>query len=105
MIILTKLNNVPFSLNPDFIWVGIGAPKQELWMFEHQNKINRGVMLGVGAGFDFFAGTLDKAPKWMEKACLEWLYRLFKEPKRLWKRYIIGGIKFLYYSVLSKIYS
>lgn len=91
------------SLNPDFVWVGIGAPKQELWMMEHQKKIKGVVMLGVGAGFNFFAGTLDKAPAWMEKASLEWLYRLFKEPRRLWKRYIIGGIKYLYYSLETKV--
>lgn len=90
-------------LCPDFLWVGIGAPKQEMWMWEHRKKINETVMLGVGAGFDFFAGTLDKAPEWMEKASLEWLYRLSKEPKRLWKRYIIGGIKFFYYMLENRI--
>lgn len=91
------------SLRPDFVWVGIGAPKQELWMQEHREKIKGTVMLGVGAGFDFFAGSLDKAPTWMEKAGLEWLFRLCKEPKRLWKRYIVGGFKYLYYSIESKI--
>ncbi len=85
------------SLHPDFLWVGIGAPKQELWMKEHQEKINGTVMLGVGAGFNFFAGTLDKAPAWMEKASLEWLFRLIKEPKRLWRRYVLGGIKWMWY--------
>lgn len=86
------------SLKPDFLWVGIGAPKQELWMQAHQEKIKETVMFGVGAGFDFFAGTLDKAPAWVEKASLEWLFRLIKEPKRLWRRYVLGGFKFLYYS-------
>ena len=56
------------------------------------------VMFGVGAGFNFFAGTLDKAPEWMEKASLEWLFRLSKEPKRLWRRYVLGGLKYLYYT-------
>lgn len=87
------------KLKPDFLWVGIGAPKQELWMWKHQEKIHNTVMLGVGAGFDFFAGTLAKAPEWMENAGLEWLFRLYKEPKRLWKRYIIGGLKWIYYRV------
>ena len=87
------------SLKPDFLWVGIGAPKQEKWMWNHRNKIHGTVMLGVGAGFNFFAGTLAKAPKWMEKCGLEWFFRLCKEPKRLWKRYIIGGFKYLYYSI------
>ena len=74
------------NLRPDFVWVGIGAPKQEMWMWEHQEKIHNTVMLGVGAGFDFFAGTLEKAPQWMEKASLEWLFRLVKEPKRFMEK-------------------
>ena len=85
------------NASPDFLWVGIGAPKQEIWMQQHREKIRGTVMLGVGAGFDFFAGTLKKAPKWMENAGLEWAYRLIKEPKRLWKRYILGGFKWIYY--------
>lgn len=91
------------ALAPDFIWVGIGAPKQEMWMWEHCEKIHNTVMLGVGAGFNFFAGTLDKAPAWMEKASLEWFYRLLKEPKRLWRRYVLGGVKWLYYRAESNI--
>lgn len=86
-------------VQPDFLWVGIGAPKQEMWMWKHQEKIKGAVMLGVGAGFDFLAGTLAKAPAWMEEASMEWLFRLWKEPKRLWKRYLVGGMKYLYYSV------
>ncbi len=89
------------ELKPDFLWVGIGAPKQEMWMWKHQEKIHSTIMLGVGAGFNFFAGTLDKAPEWMEKASLEWLYRLLKEPKRLWRRYIIGGAKWILYNLQS----
>ena len=83
------------ELKPDFLWVGIGAPKQEMWMWKHQEKIHGTRMLGVGAGFNFFAGTLDKAPAWMEKAGIEWLFRLSKEPKRLWRRYVLGGFKYL----------
>lgn len=90
-------------LHPDFLWVGIGAPKQEMWMWEHQEKIHGTVMLGVGAGFDFFAGTLAKAPAWMEEAGLEWLFRLSREPKRLWRRYILGGFKYIYYTIEAKI--
>ena len=88
---------------PDFLWVGIGAPKQEMWMWDHREKVHGTVMLGVGAGFDFFAGTLSKAPVWMEKASLEWFYRLTKEPRRLWRRYILGGIKWAYYRTDAKI--
>ncbi len=90
------------ELKPDFLWVGIGAPKQEMWMWKHQDKILETRMLGVGAGFDFFAGTLDKAPRWMENAGLEWFFRLVKEPKRLWRRYVLGGFKYL---ILSKKYA
>ena len=92
------------ELRPDFVWVGIGAPKQEIWISEHVNKIHGTVMLGVGAGFDFIAGTLDKAPAWMERIGIEWLFRLLKEPKRLWKRYIIGGLKYIYYNVIDLIH-
>jgi len=91
------------ALKPDFLWVGIGAPKQEMWMWEHREKIHGTVMLGVGAGFNFFAGTLDKAPSWMEKASLEWFYRLTKEPKRLWRRYVLGGFKWMYYRLQARI--
>lgn len=87
------------DLHPDFLWVGIVAPKQEMWMWEHQKKILGTVMVGVGAGFDFLAGTLDKAPGWMEKAGLEWMFRLSKEPRRLWRRYIVGGFKYVYYTL------
>ena len=72
-------------------------------MWKHQEKIHNTVMFGVGAGFNFFAGTLDKAPEWMEKASLEWLFRLSKEPKRLWRRYILGGFKYLYYTAEYKL--
>ncbi len=87
------------ALKPDFIWVGIGAPKQERWIDAHENSIDSGVLLGVGAAFDFFSGNLKKAPKWIEKLSLEWLYRFFKEPKRLFNRYIVGGFKYVWYSL------
>lgn len=81
--------------NPDFIWVGLGAPKQEEWMYEHLDKVN-GVMLGVGAGFDYLAGFIKRAPMWMQNNSLEWFYRLIQNPKRLWKRYIVTNVKFIY---------
>lgn len=80
---------------PDFIWVGLGAPKQEIWMYEHRNKLC-GIMLGVGAGFDFQAGTVKRAPVWMQKSGLEWLYRLTQDPKRLFKRYVLTNTKFIW---------
>lgn len=81
---------------PDFIWVGLGAPKQEKWMAQHHKKVT-GVMIGVGAGFDFHAGTVKRAPKWMQELCLEWLYRVLQDPKRLLPRYLDTNIFFLYY--------
>ena len=80
------------------VWVGLGAPKQEKWMYAHQGKINA-LMLGVGAGFDFHAGTVRRAPAWMRSHYLEWLYRLIQDPKRLWKRYVGTNAKFLLLSV------
>lgn len=82
----------------DFVWVGLGAPKQEKWMYEHQGRI-QAVMLGVGAGFDFHAGTVKRAPDWMRRHYLEWLYRLVQDPKRLWKRYVQTNGKFILLSI------
>lgn len=80
---------------PDFVWVALGAPKQEIWMAEHKNKINA-VMIGVGAAFDFEAGTVKRAPRWMQEFCLEWLHRIMQDPKRLLPRYIDTNASFLW---------
>ena len=80
---------------PDFLWVGLGAPKQERWMYEHRGKIDA-VMLGVGAAFDFHAGTAKRAPKWMQEFYLEWLYRLIQDPKRLLRRYVRSNAQFIW---------
>ncbi len=82
--------------DPDIIWVGLGAPKQERWMYEHQDRV-KGLMFGVGAGFDYHAGRLKRAPMWMQKMSLEWLMRLLQDPRRLWKRYLLTNVKFLWY--------
>lgn len=82
----------------DIVWIGLGAPKQEKWMNAHQDRINA-VMMGVGAGFDFHAGTIQRAPIWLQKIGLEWLYRLFKDPVRLYKRYIVTNVKFVWYLI------
>ncbi len=79
---------------PDFIWVALGAPKQEEWMYQHQFQVC-GVMLGVGAAFDFCAGTVKRAPGWVQEMCLEWLYRLVQDPKRLFMRYFSTNLSFL----------
>lgn len=79
---------------PDFIWIGLGAPKQEQWMAMNRGKLP-GVMIGVGAGFDFHAGTVRRAPKWMQESYLEWLYRILQDPHRLFKRYVSTNFSFV----------
>lgn len=82
---------------PDFLWVGLGAPKQEKWMAEHKGKI-KGFMVGVGAGFDYFAGNIRRAPMWMQKCNMEWAYRLMQEPRRLFMRYVKTNTKFIWHA-------
>lgn len=84
---------------PDFVWVGLGAPKQEKWMAAHQGVVE-GFMVGVGAGFDYFAGNIERAPEWMQKCNLEWFYRLMQDPKRLFKRYLVTNTKFIWNAVI-----
>lgn len=76
------------------VFVGLGCPKQERWMAEHRGRINA-VMIGVGAAFDFHAGTVKRAPAWMRDNGLEWLHRLLSEPGRLWKRYLVTNTLFI----------
>lgn len=89
--IINKIN----ATRPDFIWVALGAPKQENWMYDHKDKIN-GIMLGVGAAFDFEAGTVKRAPRWMQEMCLEWLYRIMQDPRRLIPRYFDTNFSFMW---------
>ncbi len=77
------------------VFVGLGCPKQERWMAEHRGRVNA-VMIGVGAAFDFHAGTVRRAPQWMRNAGLEWLHRLYSEPKRLWRRYLVTNTLFIF---------
>ena len=82
---------------PDLLWIGMTAPKQEKWAFEHWDELDIHCHCGtIGAVFDFFAGTIKRAPQWWQRHSLEWLYRLMKEPKRMWRRYVLGNILFLY---------
>ncbi|MBE0626767.1 MAG: WecB/TagA/CpsF family glycosyltransferase [Burkholderiales bacterium] len=76
------------------VWVSLGCPKQEKWMAAHRGRINA-VMVGVGAAFEFHAGTIKRAPLWMQRAGLEWLHRFVSEPRRLWKRYLVTNILFV----------
>ena len=76
------------------VWVSLGCPKQERWMAAHRGMINA-VMIGVGAAFDYHAGTMRRAPAWMQRSGLEWLHRLLSEPRRLWRRYLVTNSIFL----------
>ena len=85
------------AADPDLLWIGMTAPKQEKWTFSHWDELNIHCHVGtIGAVFDFFAGTVERAPVWWQRHGLEWLYRLLKEPKRMWRRYIIGNTLFLF---------
>lgn len=86
---------------PDFVWIGLGAPKQEKWMAAHQGVI-KGFMVGIGAGFDYFAGNIKRAPEWMQKSNLEWLFRLIQDPKRLFRRYMHTNTKFIWYTLVRR---
>ncbi|MCR5314987.1 MAG: WecB/TagA/CpsF family glycosyltransferase [Bacteroidaceae bacterium] len=82
---------------PDLLWIGMTAPKQEKWTYKHWNELNIHCHVGtIGAVFDFYAGTARRAPKWWQEHSLEWLYRLIKEPKRMWRRYVLGNPLFLW---------
>jgi len=83
------------SAKPDIVWVGLSTPKQEYWMASHIHQINASVLIGVGAAFDFLAGTKKQAPAWMQRNGLEWLFRLCTEPRRLWRRYAYIVPRFL----------
>lgn len=95
--IIEKIN----EKKPDFVWVGLGAPKQEIWMAAHQGRIE-GFMVGVGAGFDYYAGNISRAPQWMQKHDLEWVYRLIQDPKRLFKRYLVTNTKFIWNAFIQR---
>lgn len=85
------------AANPDLLWIGMTAPKQEKWTYSHWEELDIHCHVGtIGAVFDFFAGTVERAPVWWQRHGLEWLYRLLKEPKRMWRRYIIGNALFLF---------
>ena len=80
---------------PDIVFIGFGAPKQEIWLGRNNERLKTGIIVTVGGTFDFLAGKTVRAPLWMQKSGLEWLWRLLHEPKRLWRRYLIGNARFL----------
>lgn len=87
--------------NPDFVWVALGAPRQELFCSRMENRIN-GLMVGVGGAFNILAGIVPEAPLWMQKLSMEWFYRFLQEPKRLFKRYAVTNTKFIWYLLTKK---
>lgn len=92
--IIAKINEA----RPDLVFVSLGCPKQERWMAEHKNKINA-CLLGLGQAFSVYAGKEKRLPKWMRNLSLEWVYRLFLEPSRLWKRYLYTNSYFVFLTV------
>ena len=92
---IQKIISLVTELQPDILAVGLGAPKQEKFIYEYRNELNVPVSLAIGATIDFEAGNIKRAPKWMQNAGLEWFYRLVKEPRRMYKRYLIDDIKIL----------
>lgn len=91
------------AAQPDLLWIGMTAPKQEKWVYQHWKELNIQCHCGaIGAVFDFYAGTMKRAPRWWQTHGLEWLYRLLKEPRRLWRRYLIGNVRFVLYIFFEK---
>ncbi len=88
---------------PDIVWVGLSTPKQERWMFDHRSRIAAPVLVGVGAAFDFHAGLKPQAPRWMQRNGLEWMFRLYQEPRRLWRRYLKNNPLFVWHVVLQSL--
>lgn len=90
--IIDEINNS----NTDIVWIGLSTPKQEKWMADHIDKLQASVLIGVGAAFDFHAGLVRQAPKWVQRSGLEWLFRTMMEPRRLWRRYLRNNSLFIY---------
>lgn len=87
---------------PDVVWVSFGCPKQERWIVENKERIDTAVIMGIGAAFEFVSGKVKRAPILLRKLGFEWLYRVYKEPKRLWKRYFVEGPQFFVYVFKNK---
>jgi N-acetylglucosaminyldiphosphoundecaprenol N-acetyl-beta-D-mannosaminyltransferase len=92
---LEKIKSAVTEASPDILFVGLGAPKQEYWIYENYQDLNVPISIGIGVSFEFVSGMVKRAPLLMQKLGLEWLFRLICEPKRLWRRYVIGNLAFL----------
>lgn len=91
------------AAHPDIVWVGLGTPKQDLWMASHRDRLTAPVLIAVGAAFDFHAGRKKQAPRWMQRSGLEWLFRLVTEPRRLWRRYLVYNPLFVTLVLLQAV--
>ncbi len=98
----TMINAVN-RVKPDTLFIGLTAPKQEKWAYQHFDKLEAEHICCIGAVFDFYAGTVNRAPKWMISIGMEWFYRLVKEPRRMWRRYVIGNPLFVKNIISKKI--
>jgi N-acetylglucosaminyldiphosphoundecaprenol N-acetyl-beta-D-mannosaminyltransferase len=87
------------AVSPDFVWVGLGAPKQEYWVEEARGRLHVAGILAVGAAFDFHSGSKRRAPRWMQRTGTEWLFRLASEPRRLWHRYGVTNTRFVFLAI------
>lgn len=90
------------TTQPDYVWVGLGTPKQDLLVAAASRHV-KATSVAVGAAFDFLAGAKREAPRWMQGSGLEWLFRLFTEPRRLWRRYLVGNSRFVAYAVREQL--
>ncbi|HUW32476.1 MAG TPA: WecB/TagA/CpsF family glycosyltransferase [Planctomycetota bacterium] len=88
---------------PHVVFVAFGSPKQELWMARNYRRLGSAVCIGIGASFDFAAGTQSRAPRWIQRAGFEWLWRLLHEPRRLWKRYLVDDLPFLWHVARERL--
>jgi N-acetylglucosaminyldiphosphoundecaprenol N-acetyl-beta-D-mannosaminyltransferase len=91
-------------LHPDIIWVGLGSPKQDVWIFQHLQKINGAILIPSGATFDFFGGRIRQAPSWIRKSGFEWLFRLTQDFRRLFKRYTLYNLIFIGFFILQRLH-
>lgn len=99
----SKIVNLIRETNPDILFVGLGAPKQEKWIYQYHKELNVPLSIGIGASFEFVSGMIKRAPVWMQQVGLEWFWRLMMEPKRLWKRYLIHDTKFFWLVLKQKL--
>jgi N-acetylglucosaminyldiphosphoundecaprenol N-acetyl-beta-D-mannosaminyltransferase len=91
--------------NPDYVWIGLGSPKQDRWVADHRDRLNAAAVLAVGAAFDYNAGLLKPTPPWMARNGLQWLFRLVSEPRRLWKRYTVSNARFIWLLTVDSVKS